>query len=377
MGSNEHQGVSGRLRMGRNEHRQMGHRHLMTRVGHRPRRKMFLPQFRSFQAATLTAISTSSTSSYTTKDAVSVVANPRKELPQFSPDSLRYEQGKVGAVPDGRVSESSVGAMEYLTSILTSKVYDVAVESPLQHASKLSGRLDVNIWLKREDLQPFLFESQPSQHHLRALTLLKMPSALSLIHEKNCHSSLRIPYGMNKFSPDSLQYEQGKVGAVPDGRVSESSACAMEYLTSMLTSKVYDVAVESPLQHASKLSERLGVNIWLKREDLQPTSMLTSKVYDVKVESTLQHASKLSERLGVNIWLKREDLPLEPCQMARISESSVGAMEYLTSILTSKVYDVAVESPLQHAAKLSERLGVNIWLKREDLPPVSSCYNLE
>ncbi|PWA74779.1 threonine dehydratase biosynthetic protein [Artemisia annua] len=102
----------------------------------------------------VTAISTSSTSSYTTKDAVSVVANPRKKLPQFSPDSLRYEQGKVGAVQDGRVSESLVGAMEYLTSILTSKVYDVAVESPLQHASKLSKRLGVNIWLKREDLQP-------------------------------------------------------------------------------------------------------------------------------------------------------------------------------------------------------------------------------
>ncbi|PWA78572.1 threonine dehydratase biosynthetic protein [Artemisia annua] len=105
----------------------------------------------SFRA---TAISTSSTNSYTTQDAVTIVANPRKTLPQFSPDSLQYEQGKVGAVPDGRISESSVGAMEYLTSILTSKVYDVAVESPLQHASKLSERLGVDIWLKREDLQP-------------------------------------------------------------------------------------------------------------------------------------------------------------------------------------------------------------------------------
>jgi threonine dehydratase len=54
--------------------------------------------------------------------------------------------------------------------------------------------------------------------------------------------------------------------------------------------------------------------------------------------------------------------------------SSLSAMEYLTSILTSKVYDVAVESPLQHATKLSERLGVDIWLKREDAQPVSSTY---
>nr|GEV66982.1 threonine dehydratase biosynthetic, chloroplastic-like [Tanacetum cinerariifolium] len=106
----------------------------------------------SFRVA---ALSTSSTNSYTAKDAISVMANnPKKTLPQFSPDSLRYEQGKVGAVPDGRVCESSVGAMGYLTSILTSKVYDVAVESPLQHAAKLSERLGVDIWLKREDLQP-------------------------------------------------------------------------------------------------------------------------------------------------------------------------------------------------------------------------------
>ncbi|GKA88699.1 threonine dehydratase biosynthetic, chloroplastic-like protein [Tanacetum coccineum] len=63
----------------------------------------------------------------------------------------------------------------------------------------------------------------------------------------------------------------GKVGAVPDGGVSKtSSLSSMEYLTSILTSKVYDVAVETPLQHATKLSERLGVDIWLKREDAQP-----------------------------------------------------------------------------------------------------------
>lgn len=48
------------------------------------------------------------------------------------------------------------------------------------------------------------------------------------------------------------------------------------------------------------------------------------------------------------------------------------AMTYLTNILSSKVYDVAIESPLQLAPKLSARLGVKVWLKREDLQPVSS-----
>ncbi|MEZ5537261.1 MAG: threonine ammonia-lyase, biosynthetic [Thiolinea sp.] len=38
--------------------------------------------------------------------------------------------------------------------ILTARVYDVAIETPLDHARNLSQRLDNNIYLKREDLQP-------------------------------------------------------------------------------------------------------------------------------------------------------------------------------------------------------------------------------
>jgi threonine dehydratase len=41
-------------------------------------------------------------------------------------------------------------------------------------------------------------------------------------------------------------------------------------------------------------------------------------------------------------------------------------------ILSSRVYDVAIESPLDEARNLSERLGNRIWLKREDLQPVFS-----
>ncbi|MGV8842930.1 MAG: threonine ammonia-lyase, biosynthetic [Pseudomonas sp.] len=46
--------------------------------------------------------------------------------------------------------------------------------------------------------------------------------------------------------------------------------------------------------------------------------------------------------------------------------------QYVKKILTSRVYDVAVETPLQLAPQLSERLGNSILLKREDLQPVYS-----
>lgn len=42
---------------------------------------------------------------------------------------------------------------QYFERILRAQVYDVAIESPLDEAPRLSRRLDNSIWLKREDLQ--------------------------------------------------------------------------------------------------------------------------------------------------------------------------------------------------------------------------------
>lgn len=47
-------------------------------------------------------------------------------------------------------------------------------------------------------------------------------------------------------------------------------------------------------------------------------------------------------------------------------------LDYLQRILNARVYDVAIESPLDLAARLSVRLGNQIWLKREDTQPVHS-----
>ena len=47
-------------------------------------------------------------------------------------------------------------------------------------------------------------------------------------------------------------------------------------------------------------------------------------------------------------------------------------LKYIEKILTARVYDVAIESPLDKARRLSERFNNNILLKREDLQPVFS-----
>ncbi|SMH35901.1 threonine dehydratase [Azospirillum lipoferum] len=46
--------------------------------------------------------------------------------------------------------------------------------------------------------------------------------------------------------------------------------------------------------------------------------------------------------------------------------------DYIRKILSARVYDVAIESPLDSMPRLSERLGCAIALKREDLQPVFS-----
>src|SRR3972149_6838145 len=46
--------------------------------------------------------------------------------------------------------------------------------------------------------------------------------------------------------------------------------------------------------------------------------------------------------------------------------------DYLERILRARVYDVAIESPLELAPVLSRRLGNRLLLKREDLQPVVS-----
>ena len=47
-------------------------------------------------------------------------------------------------------------------------------------------------------------------------------------------------------------------------------------------------------------------------------------------------------------------------------------VDYLQKILTAKVYEVAVETPLDGAPELSRRLGNTVLHKREDTQPVFS-----
>ena len=48
------------------------------------------------------------------------------------------------------------------------------------------------------------------------------------------------------------------------------------------------------------------------------------------------------------------------------------SIDYLKKILTSRVYDIAQETPLELAHTLSQRTGNLLYLKREDMQSVFS-----
>jgi len=59
------------------------------------------------------------------------------------------------------------------------------------------------------------------------------------------------------------------------------------YIERILTARVYDVARETPMELAAGLSRRLGNEVLLKREDLQP-------VFSFKLRGAYNKISRMS-----------------------------------------------------------------------------------
>jgi len=69
----------------------------------------------------------------------------------------------------------------------------------------------------------------------------------------------------------NLPKGEHRAPALGDGEQLESMGSAPDYVRLALTSRVYDMVTESPLQYAPSLSHRLGARVHIKREDLLPS----------------------------------------------------------------------------------------------------------
>jgi len=88
---------------------------------------------------------------------------------------------------------------------------------------------------------------------------------LPRLPEHNSYDSVR------EVFPEDMVLGEGELGSVMRPVSTTEDAERLNwYLRAILTANVYDVAIESPLDHAPRLSERVGANIHFKREDMQP-----------------------------------------------------------------------------------------------------------
>ena len=111
--------------------------------------------------------------------------------------------------------------------------------------------------------------SRPPPARVAATTATSSPEAAAPLKADLAPAA---PVPLMRVTPESLQGASGSLlGVQSRGEAGGlDGPGAMEYLTAVLASRVYDVAIETPLDHAVKLSDRLGVNLHVKREDLQP-----------------------------------------------------------------------------------------------------------
>ncbi|KAI3898775.1 hypothetical protein MKW92_032195 [Papaver armeniacum] len=186
-------------------------------------------------------------------------------------------------VPLQHLSSSSSSHSFNKTNLVVKKT-SVPSHLPLRHSSSHSFN-KTNLAVKKKKGYCHVISSGSKGY----TTTHENPS------KKSSSSSSSFVPPLMRVSPESLQYETGFLGSLPlkqgnnaDELLGGDSPDSMSYLNNILFSKVYDVAIESPLQHARKLSERIGVNVWLKREDMQP-------VFSFKLRGAYNMMAKLSK----------------------------------------------------------------------------------
>ena len=140
---------------------------------------------------------------------------------------------------------------------------------------------------------------------------------------------------------------------IPEGRVNES------YADSVRKARVYDVAIKSPLDEAARLSRRLGNQVLLKREDLQPVfSFKLRGAYNKIAQLTDSHAqrgvicaSAGNHAQGVALAAQRRGIKAVIVMPLTTPQIKVSAVQDLggDAVLHGDDFDSAYEHALQLA----------------------------
>ncbi|MGH8298659.1 MAG: threonine ammonia-lyase, biosynthetic [Steroidobacteraceae bacterium] len=134
---------------------------------------------------------------------------------------------------------------------------------------------------------------------------------------------------------------------------------ASPYIERILKARVYDVAIESPLEEAPRLSRRLGNHVLLKREDLQPVFSFKLRgahnriahLSDATAKRGVVCASAGNHAQGVALAARRRDIPAVIVMPRTTPQIKVQAVIDLGGevVLHGDDYDTAFERALELA----------------------------
>ena len=136
------------------------------------------------------------------------------------------------------------------------------------------------------------------------------------------------------------------------------------YLEKILKARVYDVAIETPMDIMPRLSERLNNEIWLKREDLQPVFSFKlrgaynkmAQLSDIERRQGVIAASAGNHAQGVALAANRLGIPATIVMPKTAPTIKVNAVRSRGSkvVLHGDTYDEAYH----HALKLAEEKSI-------------------
>ncbi|XBH08437.1 threonine ammonia-lyase, biosynthetic [Singulisphaera sp. Ch08] len=167
--------------------------------------------------------------------------------------------------------------MDYLQKILTARVYDVAIESPMELAKKLSARLDNQVWLKREDNQPvFSFKLRGAYNKMVHLSPAQRERgvicasagnhaqgvALSA-HRLGCRATIVMPVTTPKLKIDAVHALQGEV-------VLHGDSYSDAYLHALDLSKSLDLTFVHPFDDPDVIAGQGTIGMEILRQHQHP-----------------------------------------------------------------------------------------------------------
>jgi threonine dehydratase len=190
------------------------------------------------------------------------------------PGRLRSD---LSATPRDDGPDTPLGLIDYLQKILTAQVYDVAVESPLELARKLTDRLKNQVWLKREDSQPvFSFKVRGAYNKMVRLSSDQLGRGVICASAGNhaqgvalsadrlgCQAVIVMPVTTPKLKIDAVRSYHGEV-------VLHGDSYSDAYVHALELSKVHDYTFVHPFDDPDVIAGQGTVGMEILRQHQHP-----------------------------------------------------------------------------------------------------------